>query len=1329
MTFECHVRNKYGERKRARCLADNGATGLVVNQAYVKEHQLQTVKAANPARLKLAQGNVVDKMDRLALVRFWIGEHATTDWFWVTPLKDYDIILGMPWLEQHDPHTSWSERTMTFNSHYCSRNCLERGLPVTVTSLRDGRSKVETSRPPLLPQNVGIISGEAAFRMGQRDETCLAWVTEQELQRAELEEMVDPTTTFTSVFASDTTSVTNNDFDKFHKKLNSTPPTLAELRDMVPEAFHDIIDLWDPRQAAGELLSGPEVDHEIRLRDGSTPPHKKAYGLSRQEALVVKAYLDDELKKGHIRSSKSPYAAPLLVVKKPGGGLRICIDYRQLNALTIKNRNSPPQIRDTLARMNKARVFSKFDVIAAFNRLRVRPEDQEKTAFITRYGLYEYICMPFGLCNAPGTFQEYINRVLAEYLDEFCSAYLDDVLVYSEDESLHEDHCRKVLTRLRKAGLFLDIGKCQFSVKKVTYLGMILSTEGLEMDPAKIRAIQDWADPEKLKDVQAFIGFANFYRRFIFGFSRIVAPMTLLIKEANQGKKFSFSEEARTAFNTLKKAFISAPVLAHFDPELESTIETDASDYVVSAILSQKHGDVLRPVAYFSMKMTGPETNYPIYDKELLAIIKAFEEWRPELAGTDDPIEVFSDHKALEYFMTTKKLNRRQARWAEFLSEFHFVIHYRPGKQGTKPDSLTRRPGDIPQGVEDDRLQHNYQTILTPDRVKAKSTRDAIYLAHIIIEDVTMTVPELAHELYLLSEEMGASEEYLDESLMPLSLDDNEGDPGESWNNQGDTLSLPPAGEESQDELLPQDTTLHLQHATENDEVIQEIFTAMDQGHRRPPHHLIKQGIRLEIGDCKKVDGLLHVRDKIFVPFDDELRTKLIRSFHDTKPAGHHGRNATFTALSQYYYWPGITDAVARYTRNCLTCARSKHSREGKHGLLNPLPVPDTYWTGISIDFITPLPESHWRGHTYRHIMVTVDRLSKKKKFVPLENLDVETMVQAFIEYIWREEGYPTSIVSDRGTQFTSHFWKRLCDRIGTHPKLSTTSHPETDGQTEIANQALKQYLRAFVHYDQENWAEYLPFAEFQANTDKSATTGLSPFWATKGYNPRSGLEPESLLPSSLGWKAKRDASAADNLLNRIENLRSILKQNLSWARAKMEQYANQYRLPAPTFKKGDWVMLDAKNIKTKRSSTGLSEKKLGPYQVMRNIDNKAYQLDLGRDLQGLFPVFHPWLLHPHEIDPLPGQHQPPQPPVDYDEDGTPIYTVEEILDSKLDKRMKNPCTDKRGLLQYLVKWEGYDKPDWQPYFNVMEGSKEALKEFHERQPNKPGPYEAPEVI
>jgi RNase H-like domain found in reverse transcriptase/Reverse transcriptase (RNA-dependent DNA polymerase) len=297
---------------------------------------------------------------------------------------------------------------------------------------------------------------------------------------------------------------------------------------------------------------------------------------------------------------------------------------------------------------------------------------------------------PFGLANAPSTFQKYINWVLRDYLDEFCSAYIDDILIYSgNSRKEHREHVRKVLQRLRDAGLQIDIDKCEFEVQTTKYLGFIVEAgNGVRMDPEKVKAIIEWKAPTSVKGVQSFLGFANFYRRFIKDFSNITLPLHALVRKDTP---FGWTKEAETAFGKLKQIFTTAPVLAQFDHERETIIETDSSGWVVGGTLLQvDESGALRPCAFFSKKNSPAECNYEIYDKEMLAIVRCLEEWDAELRSVPS-FQIRTDHKNLEYFMTVRKLTERQMRWSLILSRYNFTIAYLLGKLNIRADALSRR--------------------------------------------------------------------------------------------------------------------------------------------------------------------------------------------------------------------------------------------------------------------------------------------------------------------------------------------------------------------------------------------------------------------------------------------------------------------------------------------------------------------------------------------------------------------------------------------------------------------------------------------------------------
>jgi hypothetical protein len=290
--------------------------------------------------------------------------------------------------------------------------------------------------------------------------------------------------------------------------------------------------------------------------------------------------------------------------------------------VTIKNRYPLPLIGEALDRLKKARFFSKIDLRYAYNLVRIKPGDEWKTAFRTRYGHFETLVMQYRLTNAPATFQHLMHDIFRNMLDVSILCYLDDILIFSETEEEHEKHICQVLDTLRQHNLFAKAEKCAFFMDQVDFVGFVVT----QVDPKKVSAVIDWPEPQTVKELQAFLGFANFYRRFIFQYSKICVPFTRLIKK---GAAFVFDESAREAFHALKSAFQSADVLAHYDPDRKILIETDASDSAIAAILSQwDESGTLRPVAFMSRKMLPAESNYEIYDKELPAIVEPFRSWR-----------------------------------------------------------------------------------------------------------------------------------------------------------------------------------------------------------------------------------------------------------------------------------------------------------------------------------------------------------------------------------------------------------------------------------------------------------------------------------------------------------------------------------------------------------------------------------------------------------------------------------------------------------------------------------------------------------------------------
>lgn len=658
----------------------------------------------------------------------------------------------------------------------------------------------------------------------------------------------------------------------------------AKVERLLPKRYHDIKDVFS-QAASDELPPHRENDHKIELEGDNTLSYSPLYKQSEGELLSTKKYLLENLSKGFIAPSQAPFASPILFAKKPNGGLRFCVDYRKLNALTKKDRYPLPLIDETLDRLRKAKIFTKLDIRQAFHRIRMNPESEDLTTFRTRYGTYKYKVLPFGLTNGPATFQRYINELLFDCLDDFATAFVDDILIYSLNESDHEMHVREVLHRLKKAGLQVDIQKCEFHTKQTKFLGFIIGTDGIRVDPEKIAVVADWEEPSTVRGIQSFLGFCNFYRKFIRDYSRISKPLSRLIKKE---VPYVFDAVCKKAFDELKKRLLSAPILAYYDPYRETRIETDASDGVVAGILAQKGDDgQWHPVAYFSKTMAPAECNYDIHDKEMLAIIRALEGWRPELEGlqTEGRFGVLTDHRALEWFMSTKKLSARQARWSEFLSRFSFIIRYRPGKQNMLADALTRRTDDV-------EAQNKIKDFVRTQRVLKQEWLD----------------PQIVKELKQNARKVTTVNSPSSKTVIAVT-------------------------EEAQAESLDLiDKLLQANRANE------DLADDREEAANGSENWILEQ-------------GLLKYKGRLVVPDQDNLRTELLSEIHRQKSMAHPGRNKTRTLVTSRYYWPGIARDVDRYVSNCHDCRRTHVPRDLPPGLLNPLPIPQRPWQHVSMDF------------------------------------------------------------------------------------------------------------------------------------------------------------------------------------------------------------------------------------------------------------------------------------------------------------------------------------------------------------------------------------------
>ena len=768
--------------------------------------------------------------------------------------------------------------------------------------------------------------------------------------------------------------------------------------------------------------------------------------------------------------------------------------------------------------------------------------------------------LPFGLTNAPATFMHLMQSVFSDYLDKFVIVFLDDILIYSRTEEEHLEHVRLVLERLRQHQLFAKKEKCEFFQKEINFLGHVISENGIGMEKSKIEDIRNWPIPKSADDIRSFLGLTGYYRKFVHRFSHIATPLSNLMRN---NIPFKWTPVEQKAFETLKTALITGPILIVPDQNLPFVVTTDASGYAVGATLSQDQGKGLQPIAYISHRMDKAQQNYPVHEQELLAIMHALTEWRHYLEGRH--FKIITDHHSLTYLQSQPKLSKRQTRWMEKLAEYDFEIIYAPGKSNIVADALSRRPDHRPENSE------------------LLSTISAIRVSPNIHEEIRRAYKNDPDCLKILNQPNGT----------PYTIEDG------------------------------------------------LIF--LDNG-------------------------------KLRIPNDRSIKSFLLHEAHDADLSGHMGIHKTEELLERQFDWPQLPADVRNYVTSCWSCQINKPSNQKPMGLLQPIPIPTRRWQVITMDFITDLPKTRTQQHDT--ILVVVDKFSKMVHFIPCtKSIDAPGVSKLFFREIIKHHGVPEVIISDRDPRFISKFWKALWEELGTKIQMSTSYHPQSDGQTERANRTLEDRLRTYVSYHQDDWDEKLTAAEIAVNNSDQSSTGFSPYFLNSGQHPNFPL-------SSFSNTSKNPA--AQEALRRLSETLQSAKENLLRAQENQSKYANRSRRNYE-FKKGDSVWLSTKNLNLGERSRKLTAKYTGPFKIIEVISPVAYRLELPPALSRIHNVFHISLLKKVVSDSgeFPNRVQINRPPPEIVQ-GEEMWEVEKILDQRTVKRGRTSRTE------YLIKWKGY---------------------------------------
>ncbi len=745
-----------------------------------------------------------------------------------------------------------------------------------------------------------------------------------------------------------------------------------------------------------------------------------------------------------------------------------------------------------------------------------------------------------------------MNACFQPYIGKFVLVYLDDIIVFSKTPQEHEEHLRAVFQVLRDQKLYAKQSKCEFNRPELRFLGMIVGRDGLKVDEAKVAVVRNWPVPQEVSALRGFLGLANYFRKFIQGYSSLVAPLTALTGSA----PWQWGEAEQKAFDGVKEALTNAPVLALPNVQAPFQVITDASLHGTGAVLMQDG----RPVAYQSSKFSSAERNYTTTEQEMLGVINALKEWRCYLEGP--PITLVTDHNPNTYLEKQRdlsRLSRRQVRWLEYLSRFHHTWEYRPGRTNVA-DPISRIHAALA-------------------RVAASTT--APYKSDL---------PTLIQASYI-------SDQWL------------------------------------------------------NDPQVRERYSI-----------------------DRDIDGIYRHKGKIYVPDQHNLRSRILSELHDAPHAGHRGSERTLELVGREFWWPGLPRDVRRYVASCPVCQRNKPSQSLPGGLLQPLPIPEHVWQAVSMDFVTSLPESPGGNNA---IVVFVDRLSKMCRIAPTtDKANARTLAQLYIDNVVRNHGFATEVLSDRGSQFISHFWQEVVRITGAKQYLSSSYHPQTDGQTERVNRIIQEILRNYVSPCHRDWDTKLSLVEFAYNNTYQAAIKSTPFFLNYGRHPR--------LPTTLG-DPTRVPAAGDFCANIAEHL-DRAKRFIKDAQERYKHYANKQRRDA-TYTVGQKVLLSTRNISFRYPDTKkelcpkLLPRFMGPFTVTKLIGPTAVQLALPQHFQ-IHNVFHVSLIKPYNGT-RESEHIIPTPAAYID--GTPQFAIDKIIGHREVHR------GTKTIKEYLVQWEGCD--------------------------------------
>ncbi len=973
------------------------------------------------------------------------------------------------------------------------------------------------------------------------------------------------------------------------------------------------------------------VEHAIDT--GSHPPIKqRSYRTSHQVQQKIREEVNEMLNNGIIRPSNSPWASPVVLVLKKDGNVRFCTDYRKLNAITRKDSYPLPRIQETIDVIGKAKWFSTIDFCSGFWQIPVREADIPKTAFITRDGLYEYVRMPFGLCNSPSTFQRTMDVLLTGMNNRCALVYIDDILIFSNSFEDHLNDLEELFIRLVDTGFSIKLSKCWFGKREVDYLGHTINENGVSPDKKKLEAITRFPYPTNLTELRSFLGMLNYYNQFIQDFAHIASPLYQLTKK---GVKFEMNDTCHNAVDILKAKLTNAPILRHPDFERPFIIYTDASNVALGVVLAQKDESGNEyVVAYGSRSLSSVERKYTVTERECLAVLFGVKIFRPYVYGTR--FTVVTDHGSLTWLFKLRDPEGRLGRWSLKLQGMDMKIEHRAGTKHGNADGLSRAISSDNKLVG--MVQHIYTFTPSPRLInvitRSRKQKDALLEQHKRDKQGTST-----RSVTIINSPVHGPAESKHDSTVETKKQQSSTTSNKA-NKSRDNAKSHKAARNTRVNVRT-DFSTGTNHSTTSTSLVeaaplstetQQLRERIKQGqqhdkeikqlidyimHKQLPDNAdpaTTSRIRILASKHMMVDGLLHhifqptnlaskheVKQQIVIP--KAMRQEVMMMYHDSYVTGHYGADRTFQRLNERVYWDTMYQDVYNYCQSCITCARRKTPHRTKKLVQGTLPIADYPWQRVSVDVVGPLPVS-LAGNSY--VLVVTDWFTRWIEAWPMVNQQEETIAQLIVEEVCCRYGCPEYLHSDRGSNFLSALSTKMYQMFDIHKTATTSYHPQGNGITERANQTLVELLAMYAQ--DSDWDAYLPYCLAAIRSTVNSSTQFTPHYLMFAREMR--LPSDILLGyEDTNYNLLEKTDYVDEMEYRMKHAHAKAKEHLQLIKNKRDE-SNAALTSLKEFNVGDLVMVyhpqPPRNVSAKLYSPWR-----GPYKVLARVGDVNYLIDL----------------------------------------------------------------------------------------------------------------------